>query len=69
MMHTVKEIQGVREKDCEYEVLVEWLGFKRSDDTRRLVNIMVKDVPGLVYDSFYTIGERNIKRKIFDLYF
>lgn len=69
MTHIVKEIRGVRERDGEYEVLVEWLGCERSDDTWEPVQVMVEDVPGLVQDYLYTAGERNIKKKILDLYF
>lgn len=46
----VEGFGDVRGNKGEYKVLVEWLGWERSDDTWEPVEVMVEDVPGLRED-------------------
>lgn len=51
---------GVRENSGEYEVLVDWLGWERTNDTWKSVKVLVEDVPALMKDSLYTAHKGNL---------
>lgn len=67
--HSVDGIEEVRNRRGDYELLFLWLGFEEDDKTWEPLNTMMQDVPGVVEDYLYSAGDRNLERKIIDLYF
>lgn len=65
-------VEGIREKSSnegEYEVLIEWLDNERGDDSWEPFETIAEDIAEITEDYLYNAGERNLKRKILDLYF
>lgn len=68
--HLIDEIIGVGKRKEGYELRIRWVGFHGDDHMawKPLKNNRY-DVSGILEDFLHTPGDRNLKKKIIDIYF